>query len=75
MPYKLQVATQQKTLGILRIELLHSQVHMNRKLFQDMIVSPAFEQLSKETQELVNNVISTCTEAMDTKGVEVEENV
>lgn len=48
---------------------------MNRELFQDLIVSPAFEQLLKETQELVNSVISTHTEAMDTKEVAAKENV
>jgi len=72
---KLQVATQQKTLAILRIELLHFQVHMNCELFQDMIASPVFEQLSKETQALVKSIISTCAEAMNTEGVAAKENV
>jgi len=75
MPYKLQVAVQWKTLGILRIELLHFQVHMNCESFQDLIATLAFEQLSKETQALVNSIMSTLVGAMNTKWVTTEENV
>ena len=34
IPCKLQVVVQQKTLGILSIELLHSPVHMNYEFFK-----------------------------------------
>ena len=75
LPYKLQVATQQKTLVILRIELLRSHVHMNCEFFQDLIASPAFEQLSKETQGLVKSIMSTHAESVYTEGLATEENV
>jgi len=75
IPYKLQVVVQRKTLRILRIGLLRSQVHMSYELFQDLVVSPAFEQFSKETRELVNGIMSTRAEAMNTEEVAVEENV
>ena len=67
IPYKLQVAAQQKTLGILRIDLLHFQVHMNCEFFQDLIVSSTFEQFSKETQALVNSIMSIYVEVMTLK--------
>ena len=48
---------------------------MSYELFQDLVVSPAFEQFSKETRELVNGIMSTRAEAMNTEEVAVEENV
>lgn len=75
IPYKLQVATQRKRLNILRIELLHFQVHMNCEFFQDLIASLPFEQLSKETQALVNNIKSTHAEVMDTERMVTKQSV
>lgn len=48
---------------------------MNCEFFQDLVMSPAFEQLSKETQALVNSVLLTHIGAMGTKGVATYENV
>jgi len=53
MPYKLEVAIQQKTLGILRIELLSSQAHMNHKHYELLIASSVFETLPKKTQDFL----------------------
>lgn len=48
---------------------------MNYEFFQDLITSMVFEQLSKETQALVNSVMSTRAEAINTERVATEENV
>jgi len=47
--YKLKIVAQQKTLGILRIEVLRSQAHMNRENFEVLLASSVFETLPKET--------------------------
>jgi len=56
--YKLQVASQQKTLGILTIEVLSSQTCMNRENFEALIASSVFERLPKEMQELLSSIMS-----------------
>ncbi len=48
---------------------------MSREFFQYLITSLVFEQLSKETKELVNSVMSTHAKAMDTVEVVAKENV
>jgi len=48
---------------------------MNYEFFQDLVASLVFEKLSKETQELVNSVMSTNTKAMKIEEVASEENV
>ena len=53
MPYKLQVVVQQKTLGILRIELLSSQAPMNQEFFEDFKDTPTFENLPKASGALL----------------------
>jgi len=69
MPYKLQVDSQPKKLGILRIELLSSKAHLNHKNFEALLASLVFETMPKETQELLHSVMSTLAEAMDTEAV------
>ncbi len=49
MPYKLQVAIQRKTLGILKIQLLRYQVCMDRVNFEALRESLVFERFLKET--------------------------
>lgn len=48
---------------------------MNCELFQDLVASLVFDQLSKETKELVNSVMLTHIEAMNVEEVAAEENV
>eukprot|EP00253_Pinus_taeda_P005696 PITA_05696 len=68
-----KVVAQQKTLGILRIELLSSQAHMNKEFFEALIASLAFDQLPEMTRALLNSVISTPTTVMDTEAMKTEE--
>lgn len=70
MPYKLQVAAHQKTLGISRIELLSAQAHMNREHYELLIASLVFETLQKETKDFLQNIMSVPTEAIDTEAKE-----
>jgi len=71
MPYKLQVAIQQKTLGILRIDLLSSQAHMNCEHYELLIAISVFETLPKETQEFLQNIMSTPATTIDTEAEEL----
>jgi len=71
MPYKLQVAIQRKTLGILRIDLLSSQAHMNCEHYELLIASSVFETLPKETQEFLQSIMSTPATAIDTEAEEL----
>ena len=63
--YKLQRVAQQKTLGILRIEVLSSQVRMNHENFEALIVSSTFWKSPKETQNLLNRITSMPTETVN----------
>lgn len=64
--YKLQVATQQKTLGILRIEVLNPQEHMNLEIFEALIASSVFEKLPTKTQLLLSSIILVPTKTVST---------
>lgn len=66
------MASQQKTLSILKIELLSPQAHMNYEFFQALIASSMFEKLPEVTQELLNSIMSIPVEAMDIEVVTVE---
>jgi len=65
MAYKLHVAAQRGTLDILSIKLLSFQVHMNLQLSEALTSSSAFQQLPKETQVLLNTIMSTPAETVD----------
>jgi len=72
--YKLQVVSQRKTLGILRIELLSSQAHMNHETFELLLASSVFQTMPQANQDLLCSIMSMPTEAMSveaatTKGV------
>ena len=69
IPYKLQVVAERNTLGILRIELLGSQAHMNNENFEALLASLVFEMFPKETQELLHSIMSMLAEAMDTEAM------
>jgi len=66
--YKLQMATQQKTLGILRIEVLSSQARMNLESFEALVASLVFDKLPKETQDLLTSIMSAPMETATTEG-------
>ena len=70
-PYKLQMAIQQKTLGILRTELLCYQVCMDLSNFEALREISVFETLSKEMQDLLTKMMLTLEEAVQ-EIVEVE---
>ena len=56
--YKLQRVAQWKALGILRIDVLRYQEHMNHENFEVLIVSSVFETLPKETQDILIRMMS-----------------
>ena len=72
--YKLQMAYQWKTLGILIIEVLSYQACMNLDYFETLVASSVFEKLPKETLELLTGIllapveIAGVGEAMAAKG-------
>jgi len=65
--YKLQVATQKKTLGILRIEVLSSQAHMNPEIFEALVASLVFKKLPIGMQVLFSSIMPMPTETMSAR--------
>ena len=51
--YKLRVAIQHRTLGILRIFALCCPLFMNPQVFTDLVMSSMFNRLSKDTQQFI----------------------
>lgn len=70
--YKLQMVASQKTFGILRIEFLSSQAHMNHETFELLLASSMFEILPHMNKELLHSIMSTPTEAMSVEAVIAE---
>ena len=62
-PYKSKVDIQRTTLSVLRIQLLLYQVGMNLINLEALRVSSVFDTLLKETQDLLNRMMSTTEEA------------
>ena len=57
------MSDQRKTLGILRIEVLSYQAHMNLDYFEALVVILVFERLPKEIQELLTGIMLAPVEA------------
>jgi len=68
MAYKLHVASQQKTLGILSIELVSSQTCMNHAFIEEFLDWPAFDRFPEFDHNIICDIILG-SEAMDTEVV------
>lgn len=67
--HKLQMATQWKALFILRVDVSSYQLHMNPESFEVLVASSMFDRLPKETQELLNILMSTLAEIASDGGL------
>lgn len=71
--YKLQMPVQQTTFGNFRTELFHTQMMMNRDLFDILKLNSLLEQLPETLRELWNQTMVEPEEAMDTEVITAEE--